>query len=183
VTSLLHKNVKICCVHLVVATISWPIIAEFHCCPVYGPECCSWSPRSSKDLAPRCKSKVPSCVSLIFHYTKQGCEAIHSFIQCTIFQYCIHKPLYTALSTTTLFAVGTIFPCDQLHQQQCSFVSSIFSENWTVSLDCLNIFLRCHSCLTVLEIFSSHVEKIAGTSFSPPKCTPPPTHTQNETKK
>jgi len=64
VSSLLHKNFKICCVHHVVATISWPIIAEFHCCPFHGPKCISWSSWSAKYLAPCCKFMVPSCVSL-----------------------------------------------------------------------------------------------------------------------
>jgi len=67
-------------VHHVVANISWPIIAEFHCCPVHGPECLSWSSQSTKDLAPCCKSMLSSCVPLKFHYTKWQSEAVHSFI-------------------------------------------------------------------------------------------------------
>jgi hypothetical protein len=53
-------------------------------------------------------------------------------------------------------------------------------SKWTVSLDWLNIFLWCHNCLTLLKMFSTHVEKSACTSFAPPKCH---THTKMKLRK
>jgi len=96
--------------HHVVATISWPIIAEFHCCPIHGPECLSWSSWRTKYLAPCCKSMVPSCVSLKLRYTKWQSEAVHSFTAAFFnnvsTSYCRqHCPLLHCLQYKPLFLV------------------------------------------------------------------------------
>jgi hypothetical protein len=72
-SSLHHKNFKICCVHPVVATISWPIIAEFHCCPVHDPECLSWS------------SKAPQ---IWHHAANLWCQVVCQFFSNVSTTYC-----------------------------------------------------------------------------------------------
>ena len=154
VSSLIHNNFETCCVHHVVATISWPISAEFHCYSVHDPEFLSWSSRCTKALAPCCKSMVPSYVSLKFRYTKWQSEAVHSFT----------VPFFSNVSTTYCTQ-----PCPYLHcsQYELPFLVSInirknvlldllsFSK-WTVSLDWLNSFWWRHNCVTLLEMFSSY---------------------------
>jgi len=122
---------------------------------------------------------VPSCVSIKFHYTKWQSEAVHSFIH-SLYHFSIVYPQATIDSIVHSFTVhSTNYLSLWLTTSETMFflIFYLFSK-WTVSLDWFNIFLWCHNCLTLLEMFSSHEQKTACTSVSPPKC-----HTQTHKMK
>ena len=100
-----------------------------------------------------------------FRYTRWQYEAVHSFtvtffntvaypqatVQSIVHSYTVHSKNYLSLWSTT--------------SEMMFFVIFYLFTKWTVSLDWFNISLWCHNRLTLLEMFSSYVEKTACISF------------------
>lgn len=154
-------------VQSVLVTISWKILTEFHCFTVHGLKHLSWLIWSTVDLLPSWNSMAWTCISLKFINAKQSGEGLGSLAQLFSFHlnflwFYIWKMCAAAL-TFWLYAVWIFSPVVKLHQKQCSSFFVYLLYMCTLLMDWIGIFLWCHIHLSLLELFSCHVEKTACT--------------------
>jgi hypothetical protein len=120
---------------------------------------------------PSCNSVAWTCISLKFINAKQSGEGLGSLTQLFSFHlnflwFYIWK-LCAAALTFWLCAVRIFSLVVKLHQKQCSSFFIYLLYMCTLLMGWLSIFLCCHIHLSLLELFSCHVEKTACTSYFP----------------
>jgi len=112
---------------------------------------------------PSWKSLAWTCISLKFINAKQSGEKLGSLAQLFSFHlnflwFYIWKLCATML-TFWLCVVWIFSPVVKLHQKQCSSFFVYLLYMCTLLMGWISIFLWCHIHLSLLELFSCHVEK------------------------